>query len=171
MKIIFFLFAFSEVLSSIKSCNKTFDSNTNIVKKNNFEYRNLFEETIKAENPNVNNFKGLWEIYSISKGQDIAYDDKETFEQIGQKLIINNDSLSFSLFNNSFLIRKPDYKILKINSNDYVNLKTTSFFYGFRPCRDKIFNLNISDKYFFEIINYDEIAYYYYGKIYFFKKL
>jgi hypothetical protein len=69
---------------------------------------------------------------------------------------------------------KPKYEVLIKDSTDAPSLKGSSFFHGYRTCREKVFYLiangQDSQAVYFEIKNFKEMAVYYDGRLFFLTK-
>jgi hypothetical protein len=133
-----------------------------------FEYRNILEDYIDSiKIKDIKNLFGSWLITSIADVGGNVESEKLIQEQIGDKLILSNDSLVFNFLNQTRRIYNPKYSIKYVGDDDAKTLQGTTLFYGYRPCRKSAIVIEISNQLFLEVITFEEMAYYYEGKIYF----
>lgn len=155
-----------------KILNETVDTTKNIQQAPLlFKYRDILEEAIDtASKDDYKKLFGSWQISSIASVGGTIYPDSIIFKEIGQVLYIDSNRYSFRFMDKSFEVLKPDYKIELWSEKAGYKMKGTTFFHGYRQCRNAVVMMNISKKIYFEIINYQEMAYYSLGRIYFFTR-
>lgn len=150
----------------IKS-NNCYQTDTSI----KFYYRNIQEDYLDTlSTKRVNNLFGNWIITSVAKTGSSPKNENEIKLQIGKELYFDSTNFNFDFFDSPIRVHQPTYKLNFINTLEEMNLKTTTFFYGYRPCRKNVSLLNISNKIYFEIITFTEMAYFFEGRIYFLNK-
>ncbi|PIF71662.1 hypothetical protein [Flavobacterium sp. 2] len=151
-------------VSTSKIVNKT-----NSVDKSKFHYKNLtvdIKNTIDTIQPkNIKELFGVWSIDSIANVGGTMQDEKIIQSQIGHELLISESQLSLRFLNDSFKIDNPNYSLVKNTET-----KGTTLWYGYKNSREFITSLKVDESRYFEIINNHELAYFYDGRIYLFKR-
>jgi len=136
-----------------------------------FRYRDLQEDYVENIQPkDISGLFGLWTITSIAKTGGTLQKENTIQQQIGHKLYLDKNILRFDFFNDSLEIKNPIYKIVNLDVKNYSNLKGTSYFSGYRMCRNNVIILKCSESVYFEVIHFQEMTYYYDGRIYFLSK-
>lgn len=153
------------------SLHKKSNSSDEYSAKKRFKYRNINDSINstyflkKFTNKEIHKLYGTWTITSIAEAGGTMQTEKTIQEQIGKKLIITNETFKFNFLNDNIKINTPKYEIIKLGEND--NLKGTSFSCGYKTYRNYVFMLKCSESYYFELIDSNEMSYYYDGRIYF----
>lgn len=146
------------------------DSAEILVTQRLFRYKNLEEEYLDSNSIiEPVKFYGDWTITDIAKVGGTLESEREIRAQVGNRLRITKDEYSFNLFGYTNSTIHPEYRIKTFESDDNENLKGTTYWFGYRPERKKIYFLIAKGNY-LELISYNEMAYYYDGRIYFFEK-
>ena len=136
-----------------------------------FRYRDLLEDYVDSIQPkDIGCLFGHWTITSIAKTGGTLQDEKTIQQQIGHKLYLDRNVLMFGFLNDNLKIEKPIYKIVYWDEEKGDNLKGTSYFSGYRMCRKNVMMLECSESVYFEVIHFQEMTYYYDGRIYFLTK-
>jgi hypothetical protein len=136
-----------------------------------FQYRNLLEDYVYSiAQKDINGLFGRWTLTPIAKTGGTLQDERTIQQQIGRKLYFDNNILKFDFLNDSSKIEIPKYEIMYWDEVKGGNLKGTSYFSGYRMCRKHFMMLKCSDSIYFEVIDFQEMTYYYDGRIYFLSK-
>ncbi|WPO78980.1 hypothetical protein [Flavobacterium sp. KACC 22761] len=152
--------------------NKKENKVLNFNKKNvdsAFHYKNLMLEiedssdTIQPKN--LKQLLGIWVIDSIAEIGGTMQNEHLIQSQVGHHLVISDSLLTLPFLNHDIKIIKPKYSLVKDK-----DAKASSLFYGYKNSREFVTSLKADEGYYFEIINYHELAYFYDGRIYFFKR-
>lgn len=152
-----------------KNTSKLIDKATSI-QEPNFHYKDILLDMKNATDTiqpkNIKEIFGIWKLDSIAKIGGTMADEQLIQSQIGHQLLISDSLLSLQFLNQNIKIDKPKYSLVK-SSDD---IRCTTWFYGYKDGRKYVTSLKAHRSYFFEIVNYHELAYYYDGRIYFFKR-
>lgn len=167
---------FAIITSALISCqnDKTKKSTTVIInktkttEKSKFRYKDILidknaNDTILPKS--IKELFGVWNIDSIADVGGTLQDEKLIQSQIGHELLISESQLSFYFLNDHLKINKPNYSLEKSD-----NVKGTTLWFGYRGSRKFATWLKADKSHFFEIVNEHELAYYFDGRIYFFKR-
>jgi len=168
---------FTILISVLLSCqnNKTKTSKsvivnkTSTIEKSKFHYKNL---TIDLKNTNdtiqpnsIKEMYGVWSIDSIADVGGSMQDEELIQSQIGHELLINDSQLSFHFLDENLKIDNPKYSV-EVD----VGTKGSTLWRGYKDSRKFVTSLIVNESYYFEIVNNHELAYYYDGRIYLFKR-
>jgi len=148
--------------------------NAGCEQKEDFQYKQILEDWIDVfGNEDIPGLFGTWSIVEIAQVGGTLRDEHEIQRQLGKKLSISKNEISFDLWE-SKIITNPTYDVVSIHSNEGPNLKGSSFFHGYRTCRENVFFLvakgTDSMTMNFEIIHYMELVLYYDGRLFFLQK-
>jgi len=141
---------------------------TNPTEKSQFDYKDILidknaNDTIQPGN--ITELFGIWKIDSIAHVGGTMQDEKLIQSQIGQELLIDESQLLFHFLNDNLKIEKPKYSLEKS-----IDSKGTTLWFGYRGSRKFVSFLKADRSHYFEIVNDHQLAYYYDGRIYFFKR-
>ncbi len=136
-----------------------------------FRYKDLDENYVESFNKEeINNLYGNWKIFDIANAGGTIETERTIRNQIGNKLILAKDKLTFDFLDNKYEIINPKIELETIENLDETIANGTTYFFGYRTERKKIYSIIIKDVGCFEIINFTELAIYYDGRIYFLQK-
>jgi len=136
-----------------------------------FRYRDILEDYIDTlPVQKVENLFGNWIISSIAKTGGTFQSEQKIQSQIGKRIHFNSSEFIFPFLDKKKTFKNPFYKINYLDTRQETELKTTTYYYGYRSCRKRVIMLDISAAVHFEVINYNELAYFYEGRIYFLKR-
>lgn len=171
--IVLFIIAISVLLSCQNNKTKIRTSKivnkTTIVDESKFRYKELtigmkdINDTVQPKN--IKELYGTWKIDSIANVGGTMQNEKLIQSQIGHELIISELQLSFRFLNDDLKIDKPKYSVIKDSDS-----KGSTLWHGYKESRKFVTSLEVNESYYFEIINNHELAYYYDGRIYLFKR-
>lgn len=154
--------------------NKLSSFNTSNSQDVGFKYKNILEDWIVSfDKDDITRLYGTWQIQEIANISGTVKAEDEIKKQIEKLLIINDSEVKFGLYEGRKIIN-PEFEVSKTSKNEAQLLKGTSFFHGYRTCRDSVFKLivfNDESSITFEFIHFREIVYYSDGMLYFLQKL
>jgi hypothetical protein len=135
-----------------------------------FKYKELDEGYLDyTEEIEVSSFYGSWTLTDISEVGGTMQKEGTIRNQIGNKLLFSKNKFTFNFFGKKYEIINPESYIETVDVEDGPN-KGTTYSFGYRHDRKQIISLGIKNAEHFEIINYDELAFYFDGRIYFLHK-
>jgi hypothetical protein len=141
--------------------------------KQDFKYKDISDDWIENfEEKDIESLFGTWTIKEIAKVGGSGATEEGIQGQIGKRLIIKEGEIYFELWEPR-KINKPNYEILIRNADEGPDLKGTSFFYGYRLCRQTIFSLiahGQDETMYFEIIHFEELVCYSDGRLFYLSK-
>lgn len=141
---------------------------TKTTEKSKFRYKDIFidknaNDTIQPKS--IKELFGAWNIDSIADVGGTLQGEKLIQSQIGHELLISESQLSFYFLNDNLKIDKPNYSLEKSD-----NAKGTTLWFGYKGSRKFAKWLKADKSHYFEIVNDHELAHYFDGRIYFFKR-
>ncbi|MDJ1498904.1 hypothetical protein QNI19_38610 [Cytophagaceae bacterium DM2B3-1] len=118
----------------------------------------------------INRLYGEWILTDISNIGEPSFLDSLSIKEIGTKLTITKDYFSFE--SGGITIKNPTYKLNSYDKNySERDAIAKTFYWGYRPNRENIYELAVNKSTYFEIIYYSELAYYANSQFFFFKKI
>jgi hypothetical protein len=137
-----------------------------------FQYKDILEDYIDSIKPKeIKGLFGKWTITSIAKVSGTFNDENLIQSQIGHHLYLDKQSVLFDFLQDTIKVDNPKYSIEYLNEENGDNMKGTSLFNGYRTCRKSVMMLKVSESLYFEVIHFQEMTYYYDGRIYFLTRL
>jgi hypothetical protein len=164
------------IFFSCKERKTPFPESEELTDDSSFTYKTLiadsFIDTLSSND--LPKLFGNWKITAIGKTGGSGQKETVIQSQIGKHLRIDSDKVKFALFDDTAAILKPSFSIdhlIRNESSSRQSLEGTTLFYGYGgSCRKTAPQLIVSDKLFFEVLNFSEMTTYADGRIYFLTK-
>jgi hypothetical protein len=131
-------------------------------------------------NEDIARFYGEWEVKAIAYMGGSLQTEESVFSNIGKRTAIGKNlfikNLRIEDEDISDTLKRPRYGITLQDWDDLPTIKMYTIYYGYRSCRKNAYTLEVistQDKrhFYYEIVDLNEIGYYYDGRFYFLKRI
>jgi hypothetical protein len=172
------LLFFFTACNQLEKNKQQIESESNVI-EDSFKYREILDSVdIIDDREFWDCVYGDWKITSIAKVGGNLIEESKIRNQVGKYLTIERNFFGVDLLGDKYILDKPIYEIEAIDNEAGPILKGSSFFYGYKMCRDSVFHVvvngfdSLSQEHnlYIELISCDEVSTYYDGIIYFYER-
>ena len=144
--------------------------------KGGFTYKTLITDTFidSLRRSEIKKLFGNWTISAIAKTGGSGQKERIIQNQLGKRLHLDSNKVQFALFDDVVSILNPSFSIEYLHKDENSirqSLEGSTLFYGYGGlCRKVAPQLIVSNKLFFEVLNFSEMTTFADGRIYFLTK-